>query len=113
MWVARLSTLGFGVVTVLVALMVPSMGGIVEVVLSIGALTGVPLYGPAVWALFSKRQTAFSVLFVTIVSLAVHVFFKFIAPAVLEISLVRIQETGLGVSQIGQEMGRERVCQFV
>src|SRR5690606_9149079 len=98
MWVARLSTLGFGVVTVLVALMVPAMGGIVEVVLSIGALTGVPLYGPAVWALFSKRQTAFSVLFVTIASLAVNVFFKFISPVVLGISLDRMQETVLGVS---------------
>ncbi|WP_262245510.1 sodium:solute symporter family protein [Parapedobacter soli] len=98
MWVARLSTLGFGVVTVLVALMVPAMGGIVEVVLSIGALTGVPLYGPAVWALFSKRQTAFSVLFVTIASLAVNVFFKFISPGVLGISLDRMQETVLGVS---------------
>lgn len=97
MWVARLSTLGFGVVTVLVALMVPAMGGIVEVVLSIGALTGVPLYGPAVWALFSKRQTAFSVLFVTIASLAVNIFFKFISPTVLEISLDRMQETVLGV----------------
>src|SRR5690606_42135851 len=59
-----------------------------------GALTGVPLYGPAVWALFSKRQTAFSVLFVTIASLAVNVFFKFISPALLEISLDRMQETG-------------------
>ena len=98
MWVARLSTLGFGVVTVLVALMVPAMGGIVEVVLSIGALTGVPLYGPAVWALFSKRQTAFSVLFVTVASLTVNIFFKFISPALLGLSLDRMQETVLGVS---------------
>lgn len=98
MWVARVSTLAFGVVTVLVALMVPAMGGIVEVVLSIGALTGVPLYGPAVWALFSKRQTAFSILFTTIASLLVNVFFKFGAPALLNISLDRMQEMVLGVS---------------
>jgi len=98
MWIARLSTLGFGVVTVLVALLVPAMGGIVEVVLSIGALTGVPLYGPAVWALFSKRQTAFSVLFVTVASLAVNIFFKFVSPDVLGIALDRMQETVLGVS---------------
>lgn len=98
MWVARVSTLAFGIVTVLVALMVPAMGGIVEVVLSIGALTGVPLYGPAVWALFSKRQTAFSILFTTITSLVVNLFFKFGAPALLDISLSRMQETVLGVS---------------
>jgi len=97
MWVARGSTLAFGVVTVLVALMVPAMGGIVEVVLSIGALTGVPLYGPAVWALFSKRQTSFSILFTTLASLAVNVFFKFLGPAVLDVSLTRMQETVLGV----------------
>ncbi|MGK6350119.1 sodium:solute symporter family protein [Parapedobacter sp. DT-150] len=98
MWVARLSTLAFGVVTVLVALMVPTMGGIVAVVLSIGALTGVPLYGPAVWALFSRRQTAFSILFTTIASLAVNVSFKFLAPSLLDMTLTRMQETVLGVS---------------
>ncbi len=98
MWVARISTLAFGVVTVLVALMVPAMGGIVEVVLSIGALTGVPLYGPAVWALFSKRQTAFSILFTTIMSLVVNVFFKFISPGLLGVGLGRMEETVLGVS---------------
>jgi len=97
MWMARGSTLVFGVVTVLVALMVPAMGGIVEVVLSIGALTGVPLYGPAVWALFSKRQTAFSILFTTLVSLAVNVFFKFLGTVIAGISLTRMQETVLGV----------------
>src|SRR5690606_39615254 len=63
-----------------------------------GALTGVPLYGPAVWALFSKRQTAFSVLFVTVASLTVNIFFKFISPALLGLSLDRMQETVLGVS---------------
>ncbi|MBK1440113.1 Na+:solute symporter [Parapedobacter sp. ISTM3] len=98
MWVARLSTLAFGMITVLVALMVPAMGGIVEVVLSIGALTGVPLYGPAIWALFSRRQTAFSVLFTTLVSLAINVFFKFGAPPLLNVMLDRMQETVLGVS---------------
>ncbi len=98
MWMARVSTLAFGVVTVLVALMVPAMGGIVEVVLSLGALTGVPLYGPAVWALFSKRQTAFSILFTTIASLAVNLCFKFLTPAVFNISLDRMQEMVLGVS---------------
>jgi SSS family transporter len=97
MWIARLSTLLFGVVTVLVALMVPALGGIVEVVLSIGALTGVALYGPALWALFSMRQTAFSVLFTTIFSLSVNVFFKFLAPSVLGYGLNRMQETVLGV----------------
>src|SRR3546814_15390513 len=62
---ARGSTVVFGIVTILAALLVPLAGGIVEVVLSIGALTGVPLYGPPIWALFSRRQTAFSIYFST------------------------------------------------
>ena len=97
MWIARLSTLIFGVITVGVALMVPAMGGIVEVVLSIGALTGVALYGPGIWALFSKKQTAFSILFTSIFSLTVNLFFKFLAPSLLGISLGRMEETVLGV----------------
>src|SRR5690606_20882146 len=71
---------------------------IVEVVLSIGALTGVALYGPGVWALFSKRQTAFSILFTTIASLLVNLFFKFLAPGLLDIKLNRMEETVLGVT---------------
>lgn len=98
MLTARLSTVAFGVVTILAALMVPGAGGIVEVVLSIGALTGVPLYGPPIWALFSKRLTSFSIYFTTVFSLVVNLFFKFLAPVAVGISLDRTQEMVLGVS---------------
>lgn len=98
MLTARLSTVSFGVITILTALMVPAAGGIVEVVISIGALTGVPLYGPPIWALFSKRLTAFSIYCTTIVSLVVNLFFKFLAPVVMGVSLDRTQEMVLGVS---------------
>src|SRR3546814_14411149 len=92
------SDLVFGIVTILAALLVPLAGGIVEVVLSIGALTGVPLYGPPIWALFSRRQTAFSIYFSTVASLFVNLFFKFVSPALLDISLARTGEMLLGVS---------------
>lgn len=95
---ARLSTVLFGILTILAALMVPRAGGIVEVVLSVGALTGVPLYGPPVWALFSRRQTAFSIYFATAFSLGVNLFFKFLSPALLGIRLDRTEEMVLGVS---------------
>ena len=98
MQTARLSTVAFGVVTVGVAMLVPLAGGIVEVVLTIGALTGVPLYGPPIWALFSRRQTGTSVLTVTLVSLAINVFFKFISPGLLNTSLDRAEEMVLGVA---------------
>ncbi len=97
MKVARVSTIAFGVLAVAVALLIPKMGGVVNVVISVGALTGVPLYLPVVWSLFSKRQTGKSVLAVTLLSLGVNLFFKFVSPALLGLTLTRTQETVLGV----------------
>jgi Na+/proline symporter len=97
MQVARLATILFGIGTVLVAFMVPLAGGIVEVVLSIAAITGGALYGPAIWALFSQKQTGKSILGVTAISLVINIFFKFISPKALDFSLNRTEELILGV----------------
>ena len=97
MQVARIATLLFGLGTVGVAFMVPMAGGIVEVVLSIGAVTGGALYGPAIWGLFSKRQTGASILWVTGISLGVNLFFKFVSPVLINIKLDRSEEMFLGV----------------
>lgn len=80
MKVARASTIVFGLLAIVVALLIPMMGGIVNVVISVAALTGVPLYLPVMWTLFSKRQTEYSVIITTIVSLGINAFFKFITP---------------------------------
>lgn len=80
MKVARISTLGFGVLAIVVALLIKSMGGIVNVVISVAALTGVPIYLPVIWSLFSKRQTSRTVLGVTFSSLAINLLFKFVTP---------------------------------
>ena len=95
--VARLSTIGFGVLAILFALLIPLMGGIVNVVISIAALTGVPLYLPVIWSLFSKRQTGTSILTATLLSLLVNVTFKFLIPALFSFSLNRADEMILGV----------------
>lgn len=97
MKVARFSTIGFGILAIVVALLIPKMGGVVNVVISVGALTGVPLYLPVIWSLFSKRQTGKSVMAVTLICLAVNIFFKFASPALLGLTLDRTQETILGV----------------
>lgn len=97
MSIARFSTVAFGVLTILVALMVPYMGGIVEVVLSLAALTGGAMYLPPIWALFSKRQTGFSILLTTIISLALNIFFKFFSNILLDFSLDRTGEMAVGV----------------
>lgn len=94
---ATLSTIGFGILTILITLFIPMMGGVVNVVISLAALTGVPLYLPTIWTLFSKRQTGTSTITTTILSLAVNGIFKFITP-LCGLSLNRAEEMILGVS---------------
>ncbi|NND32438.1 MAG: Na+:solute symporter [Saprospiraceae bacterium] len=97
MLVARWSTIVFGLITIGVALMVPRFGGIVEVVLSVGAITGAPLFAPPIWALFSKLQTAQSIITATLTSLAINLYFKFLHPILFGIALNRSEEMLLGV----------------
>lgn len=78
--VARISTWGFGIMAIIVALMIRSMGGIVNVVISVAALTGVPVYLPVIWSLFSKRQTSRTILSATFISLTINLIFKFVTP---------------------------------
>lgn len=78
MRVAKASTLIFGLGTIVVALLVPHLGGIVNVVLSVGAVTGCSLYGPPIWALFSKRHSGNSILLITVISLILNIACKFI-----------------------------------
>ncbi|SHF83817.1 transporter, SSS family [Arenibacter palladensis] len=95
--VGRWSTIALGVITIIVALLVPYMGGIVEVVMSVAAITGGAMFLPPMWALFSKYQTGKSVLAITIVSLLINSFFKFVSPGLFDFSLDRAQEMWLGV----------------
>src|SRR5690606_3096916 len=92
MFIAKMSVVIFGIITILVALMVPSAGGIVEIVLSVGAVTGCSLYGPPVWALFSKYHTGRSILWCTILGLGINVYFKFLHPLLTGLSLSRAEE---------------------
>ncbi len=98
MRVARISTIIFGFLAIAVALLVPLMGGIVNVVISIAALTGVPLYLPIIWSLFSKRQTGKTVLTTTLLSLVINGLFKFVSPRLFGFELDRAEEMILGVA---------------
>jgi SSS family solute:Na+ symporter len=97
MKIARISTFVFGFLAIAIALAVQSMGGIVEVVLSVAALTGASLYLPPIWAIFSKRQTGKSLLLTTVFSLAINAVFKFVTPGLFDLSLNREWEMMLGV----------------
>ena len=98
MKIAKLASIFFGLVTISIAMMVPFMGGAKEVVLSVAALTGAPMYLPLIWSLFSKKQTGKTVLATTIISLAITLSFKFLIPALIDFSLSRAGEMILGVA---------------
>jgi len=98
MQVAKISTLVFGLITIVIALLVPVMGGAKEVVLSVAALTGCPLYMPLIWSLFSKKQTGKSALTITLVSLFITLSFKFLFPSLFDFNLSRAGEMILGVA---------------
>lgn len=96
-WVARVFTVLFGLLTMVIAILIPKVGGIVEMVLSTAAIAGGSLFAPLIWSLFSKRQTAKSIVFASIVSLVVSIWMKIGAPFIMGIRLDRFLETCLGV----------------
>jgi len=97
MKVARTSSWFFGFGMIVIALIVPYIGGIVEFTLSVGAITGGPLLAPPIWALFSKRITGKATIYITMVCLAVNLAFKIILPMVADYKLSRANEMLLGV----------------
>ncbi|MGX5687735.1 sodium:solute symporter family protein [Arcticibacter tournemirensis] len=98
MKVARLSSWFFGVGMIIIALIVPYIGGIVEFTLSVGAITGGPLLAPPIWALFSKRITGMATIYVTVISLVVNLVFKIVLPLLMDYKLSRANEMLLGVA---------------
>ncbi len=95
-YIARLSTILFGIGTIVIALLVPYLGGIVNVVLTVAAITGVPLFAPPVWGLFSKRLSGKDLILVTSFSLMINLLFKFLMPFVFETELSRANEQAIG-----------------
>lgn len=94
---ARIFTVLFGALTIWIAILVPKVGGIVELVLSTASIAGGALFAPIIWSLFSKRQTSFSVVTISVIALVVSLFFKIFSLSVLGFKLNRTYETVLGV----------------
>ncbi|MBV7532528.1 sodium:solute symporter family protein [Chitinophaga sp. sic0106] len=94
--VARLSGLLLGIGMIGIALMVPMVGGMIEVVISIAAITGGPTLLPPLWALFSKKLTGRVAYIISALCLAVNLVFKFLVPMVSALKLSRSQEMLLG-----------------
>jgi SSS family transporter len=97
MRVARLSSWFFGIIMIIIALLIPYAGGIVEVILSIGAVTGGPLLVPSLWALFSKKISGKSTLLITLFTLFINLIFKILIPILTNFKLNRAEEMMLGM----------------
>lgn len=97
MRVARLSSWFFGIIMIVIALLIPYAGGIVEVILSIGAVTGGPLLVPSLWALFSKKLSGKTTLYITFFTLFVNLIFKIVLPIAIGFKLTRAEEMMLGM----------------
>lgn len=97
MRVARLSSWFFGIIMIVIALLIPYAGGIVEVILSIGAVTGGPLLVPSLWALFSKKLSGKTTLNITLFTLFINLIFKIVLPIAIGFKLTRAEEMMLGM----------------
>ena len=97
MRVARLSSWFFGIIMIVIALLIPYAGGIVEVILSIGAVTGGPLLVPSLWALFSKKLSGKMTLNITLFTLFINLIFKIVLPIAVGFKLTRAEEMMLGM----------------
>ncbi|WP_295902615.1 sodium transporter [uncultured Alistipes sp.] len=107
---ARLSTVVFGVLAVTFALFIPRCGGIVNVVISIGAMTAAPMCLPVVWSLYSKGLSGRAVLGTTLAALGINLAFKFAVPLLSGFSLSRAGEMALGVLGPAVILAGHEVC---
>ena len=97
MRIAKIATIVLGLLTIVIALLVPYLGGIVKVVMGLAALTGGAMFLPPLWTLFSKRQTGKTVLLVTVITLVINGFFKFFAPDLIGVTFDRATEMVVGM----------------
>lgn len=94
---ARFFTVLFGAITIGIAMLVPLIGGIVEMVLATASIAGGALFAPIIWTLYSKRQTAVSVISASLSGLIISLTLKLFSEDLLGHKLSRLWETALGV----------------
>ena len=94
---ARFFTVLFGGITIGIAMMVPMIGGIVEMVLSTASIAGGALFAPVIWTLYSRRQTATSVISASLCGLVISLSLKLFGNGLIGHKLDRTWETALGV----------------
>lgn len=76
-FVGRLFTGGIGIILVIIAILVPKMGGAERVVISLSSLIVGPLMAPTIWGLLTKRIDIRAIWATAGISAGIGVFFKF------------------------------------
>ena len=82
--VGRVFTLLLGAVLVVIALLVPAMGGAEKLVITINSMLVVPLLAPTLWGLFSRKLAFRHLVFVTLISFTLGMTLRFGLPLLID-----------------------------
>ena len=82
--VGRSFTAIIGILLIVMAILIPAMGGAEKVIITINSLLVVPLFAPTLWGVFSKKVGIKQMLIVALTSFGIGVLLRFGLPAVTE-----------------------------
>lgn len=82
--VGRVFTLLLGAVLVVIALLVPAMGGAEKLVITINSMLVVPLLAPTLWGLFSRKLAFRHLVYVTLISFTLGMTLRFGLPLLID-----------------------------
>ena len=82
--VGRSFTAIIGILLIVMAILIPAMGGAEKVIITINSLLVVPLFAPTLWGVFSKKIGIKQMLIVALTSFGIGVLLRFGLPAVTE-----------------------------
>ena len=82
--VGRSFTAIIGILLIVMAILIPAMGGAEKVIITINSLLVVPLFAPTLWGVFSKKIGIKQMLIVALTSFGVGVLLRFGLPAFTE-----------------------------
>ena len=82
--VGRNFTAIIGILLIVMAILIPAMGGAEKVIITINSLLVVPLFAPTLWGVFSKKIGIKQMLIVALTSFGIGVLLRFGLPAVTE-----------------------------
>ena len=81
-FVGRFFTALIGLLLIIMAILIPAMGGARKVIITINSLLVVPLFAPTLWGVFSKKIGVKHMLIVALTSFCIGVSLRFGLPAI-------------------------------